>query len=564
MALTGLRPAREYRNPEHVALLGGAYDVYVQDQYDKADGNQDYYAAKWLRLKKGTYTFMAFADDSARFLLDGTEILSLNLLPTVTEIPLVIQDDGVFRFDAIYRNIPANSISYFCYAIKQVVNGETVFIDTSRAGDFIGDLVHIPDGALGTKPPFNDDVRLTYPVFLPEMNWKDGMTERIEWQTDVMMSETGAEQRRPIRLFPRRTIEASFLRWEQNRTVFDSVIGGVGIGSILLPMWHDQTGLLEGATAGSTTIRGNFVDKDFTVGGVIIIRRDLTWEYEVNIIASMSDDTITLQNGLQTDLIRGTRVFPVKVARMLEGAGGTQLTGTVAQYNLRFSLTEKYDIPPSWGNLKTFDRTGLRIWEMPENWKTGNSVNQSRNSYTFDSESGLMAYGDPGGQNIGSIKKSYTLTGRAEDRYFRELLFMLKGRTRTFHLPQNTNDFILVRDIQPADGALVVRRCGYTQFIGGNQATKRDILIELYEGESIPATIISSRIVGEEEWLFLSQSTQFIPMHNVLRIGYMPIARLDVDTVEIKRLTDGAGVSQVSLTFKTFDDRRQAAPIPIE
>ncbi|AGF89702.1 hypothetical protein SP099_00290, partial [Salmonella phage FSL SP-099] len=72
------------------------------------------------------------------------------------------------------------------------------------------------------------DVRLTYPVFLPLPNWKDGVTERIEWQTDVMISESGAEQRRPIRLHPRRSFEATFLRWEEKRTLLDTTIAGVG------------------------------------------------------------------------------------------------------------------------------------------------------------------------------------------------------------------------------------------------------------------------------------------------------------------------------------------------
>lgn len=559
MALTGLRPAKEYLNPSHAALLNGAHDIFIQDEYAKADANTDYFTAKWMKLKAGKYTFKTIVDDSCRYLLDGTEIGNVTGSGTVKTFEVVIQQDGVSRFDAIYHNTPGNSPSYYAYAIFR---GDEL-IEVSRASDFIGDLVDIPDSALGPKPPFSDDVRLTYPVFLADPNWKNGIDERIEWYTDVLESETGAEQRRAVRRYPRRSIEASFLRWEQNRTILDAMVAGIGTAPALIPMWHDMTGTLEEEVAGSTRLTGNFVDKDFTVGGVILIRHDMTWEYEVNVIAAMTDDTITLQTGLQLDTIRGTRLYPLKVGRNLEGFNGSLITDQVATYQVRFELTEKYDIEPSWGSMPVYDRTGLHIFRVPDNWASSNQITDTRKSYTFDNLTGLLSVVDPGGQSSGSAKKSYTITGRDEDRKLRQLLFMLQGRTRTFHLPLGTNDFILVRDISPADGAIIVRRCGYTQYLGGNQAVKRDILVELYNGTAIPTTIISSRIVGDEEWLFLSQSIPATKMSDVLRIGYMPVARLDVDSVEIHRLTDGAGVSQLSLTFKTFDDRRKATPIPL-
>lgn len=194
---------------------------------------------------------------------------------------------------------------------------------------------------------------------------------------------------------------------------------------------------------------------------------------------------------------------------------------------------------------------------------SSNEITSDRLTYNFDNQSGPVVIVDPGNQNYGTVKKSYTIHGRTADRQFRQILFALRGRTKTFHLPLDTNDFILSRDINPADGALVVRRCGYTQYIGGTQETKRDIMVELYDGTRIPTTIISSRIVGEEEWLFLSQSIPATSRNDVRRIGYIPVARLDVDGIEIKRLTDSAGVSQVSLTFKFFDDRRIATPLPL-
>lgn len=565
MALTGLRPARELVNNNHSPQLSGAYDLYVQDVWGQAEANQGYYLAKWLRLPAGTYRIRAVADDNGSIKVNGQEVIALSSAGTIQSSTFPVPVNGVFRFDCYYRNIPAQSPAYIAYEIMRQKGEEWELFEVSRANDFLCDLVEVPTSALPPAPPYDSDIRLSYPVFLPQPNWKDGIMDRIEWQTDVMISETGAEQRRPIRLFPRRSFEASFLRWEENRTILDSTIAGIGSAPLLLPLWHDMTGTENDAPAGSVRIDAQVRVKDFNVGDVVLLRRDLEWDYEANIIAGMDIDAgqITLAYGLQKDTPRGTRLYPVRVAQIREAATGSQLTDAVATTQIRFHCLEKYDLEPSWSNLPVYSRTGLHIFNLPSDWKNGNDVSSSRQLYVFDNQSGVLTTVDPGLQNIGSVKKQYTITGRTNDRQFRQLLFALKGRTMTFHLPQDTNDFILTRDISGAEGALVVRRCGYTQFVGSTQETKRDIMIELYDGTAIPTTIISSRTVENEEWLFLAQSIPSTPMHMVRRIGYMPVARLDIDGVEIKRLTDSAGTSQVSLTFKLFDDRRKATPVPI-
>lgn len=42
-------------------------------------------------------------------------------------------------------------------------------------------------------------------------NWADGVEERLEWLTDVLTSRSGMEQRRALRVAPRRSFEASFV-----------------------------------------------------------------------------------------------------------------------------------------------------------------------------------------------------------------------------------------------------------------------------------------------------------------------------------------------------------------
>jgi hypothetical protein len=131
-------------------------------------------------------------------------------------------------------------------------------------------------------------------------------------------------------------------------------------------------------------------------------------------------------------------------------------------------------------------------------------------------------------------------------------------------VPTGHDEFVLTRDISASQGAIIVARSGYNQYNLSQQAIRRDICIELYDGTKLFNTIISSRVVEDEEWLFLSETVPSLPLANVRRISYMPRSRLDIDAIEINRLTDADGASQVALTFKAIVERRNAPPIPIQ
>lgn len=51
------------------------------------------------------------------------------------------------------------------------------------------------------------------------------------------------------------------------------------------------------------------------------------------------------------------------------------------------------------------------------------------------------------------------------------------------------------------------------------------------------------------EWLFLSETLPNISKSEVYRVSFMPESRLDIDSVEFRRVTDSRGVSTVTLVF---------------
>lgn len=564
MALSGLRPLKETNAigsaANHYATLSGAYDVFVQDKYDDAAAGGRYYAAKWMKLAAGDYQIRFFFDDSGSISLDGQVVASGTHggdwnTPAVQTFS--VATSKVYRFDVYYLNGPAGSPGYACYEIS---TGGKV-IEVSRANDFVADTKPIPDSALGPKPPYNEDIRLSYPVFLPRPNWKNGVTERLEWLTDVLSSETGAEQRRKLRQYPRRSLEASFNCFGNARNLIDSYLSGVGHRNGLVPLWWDETPI-DSVYAGSIDIFGDFRRREFFANDVVIIRRDGAFDYELNIIAEKSDTKLVLLYGVQKETT-GATITPLRVGRILEQMAGTQLTDEVRQYQLRFYTVEAAAYTTDW-TFPIYARTNLPVMSWQPNYSEQIDLTYDRVTFEWDNAVGNLYQVDPSASATTGQKFGFTLYGRDAMHDFKCNIYKMSGRWRELHVPTHHNEFELSRDIDGSQGALVVSRMGYNQYRTDDQPVRRDILIELYDGRQLMNTIISSRVVEDEEWLFLSETIASVPMTQVRRISYMPRSRLDIDAIEITRLTDADGASQVALTFKAIAERRNAPPIPIQ
>lgn len=564
MALTGLRPLKETNtlgnSPTHYATLNGAYDIYVQDQYAAAEANTTYYAAKWIKLAAGNYQIRFIIDDNGTLKLNGQQVASGTnggdwVTPVVQTFTLATSD--TYRLDLTYTNVPGGSPSFICYELSK----DDVVVEVSRANDFIGDLKPIPDSALGPKPPYNEDVRLSYPVFLPKPDWQSGVLERLEWLTDVLQSESGAEQRRKLRQYPRRSLEASFSRFGNNRNLIDSYLTGVGQRYGLVPLWWDETPI-DPVYAGSIDIFGDFHRREFFANDVVIIRREGELDYELNIIAEKTDTKLTLLYGTQKDTTRGT-ISPVRVAQVRDQLGASQLTDAVRQYQLRFYTLEAADYTTAW-TFPIYSRTNLPVLNWIPNYREQMDLTFDRVAFQWDNQVGNVYVVDPGATATTNEKYGYTIYGRDAMHDFKCNIYKMAGRWREVHVPTGHDEFVLTRDISASQGALIVARSGYNQYNLSQQAIRRDICIELYDGTKLFNTIISSRVVEDEEWLFLSETVPSLPLANVRRISYMPRSRLDIDAIEINRLTDADGASQVALTFKAIVERRNAPPIPIQ
>lgn len=555
--LAGLRPARELLTDmwDQEGLITGAYAIYAQDEFSRAAGNTTYYMAKWISLDAGDYILTGVADDSATFALDGN-IKAEFILTAPTPVSFHIATGAVFRLDVTITNAPPQTPAFFRYKLTKA---DGTLVEFSRADGFIANVIPVPTNALGPRPVYGADERFNYPVFLPRPNWANGLSAVMEWKTDILMSETAAEQRRRLRISPRRAYEAGFMRVGPWQMILDAFLVAAGQHPVLLPLWADETALDQIVAAGEQILYGDFRTRDFEVGKLLILRRDPVsqdpFDYELALVSDVSDYTISLAAPVAVDCKIGTTVTPIRVAQVRDEISLTQMSDMVTTAQIRFWQTELFNREPDWSDQPTYGKTGLHIWTLEPDIVTSPTITIARNAYPNDIGTGVVYTVDPGNQAATSTKAVFHIPGRQEIKDFEKLMMAIAGKSSTFHFPTWRSDLELVRNIVPSEGAIAVKRCGVSQYLGANQKIRTDILIQLYDGTLIPNTIISAHAVADTEWLFLSETTPAVDLNDVRRISYMPVSRLDVDTIELMHLTDA--VATVSLTIRALDDRRQ-------
>lgn len=200
------------------------------------------YMAKWITLKGGIYTLKLWGAEIVTAHI-GAEGISARRLAVATN-SLVTADfythGGVQRLDVSVVGI-TTQLPYFVLSLWQ--GGKLVY--ASNAQGWVYSSSQMSDNLV----PLPSDERLTLPVWTVLPNWANGVLERLAWNTQILPSETDHEQRRSLRRFPRRSVEASFLRTGPAKQRIDTFLSGIGKQRMLVPLWFEQLRLPAGAEA---------------------------------------------------------------------------------------------------------------------------------------------------------------------------------------------------------------------------------------------------------------------------------------------------------------------------
>lgn len=372
-------------------------------------------------------------------------------------------------------------------------------------------------------------------------DWSAGVQETLTWSTDVMRASASAvSQHRGLRLAPRRTLTFEVLADGQDWRVAEMLLAGHS-GEWELPIWHDVIWLAAPLAGGVDEIPCTPGGRDFTVGGLALLFDKIN-RFEIVEIDAIASDSITLTAPTDIGFGLGSRVYPLRRARVQDGAEEQLLSDELGRRSIAFDIVEPCDWPALESPTLYLGHPVLTV-RPDESDDPSSSV--SRVLQTLDYGTSVPVVQDLPGVGLRTQQSHWKLFQDAEHTWFRSLLYTLQGRRVPMWVPSWTADIKPAATITGGSTTLSIEWAGYTLF-GLAKHNRRDLRIELISGTVYYRRITNAVEAGATETLTLSASLSgsSIAAAQIRVVSFMALCTLASDSVEIEHSTDIDGIAE--------------------
>jgi len=387
-------------------------------------------------------------------------------------------------------------------------------------------------------------------AFTPD--WSRGVLERLAWKTDILTSPTHIEQRRGLRSAPRRSFEATMIVDGRERVLLDLAVFGWGGRTWALPIWPDIQWLRDDHALGVRVMACDPSHRDFRIGGLVQLRGRTAFDLEVAEVEAIGPASITLRHPTTRAWPRGTRLYPVRTARLAEPPKVTRLSDQVASVAARFEVVEACEWP-AMSNAPMYRGHPVMV-DRPDESETLSSGWQ-RALLTLDNEFGRPFVLDPADWAAVVQSHRWRMHGRIERARVRSWLYTLRGRQHAVWRPTHADDLTLVAPVGGTATALEVANVGLSRF-AGLRPGRRDLQIELKSGQAFQRRITAAAAIDDDtERLTINEALGLdIRPHEVQRTSFLVLSRGDSDEAEIEHHTDSDGAADASLVLRAVRD----------
>ncbi|AQZ95566.1 hypothetical protein ACFSB1_01070 [Halopseudomonas phragmitis] len=386
--------------------------------------------------------------------------------------------------------------------------------------------------------------------FAPD--WGEGIRERFEWLTDVMTSETYAQQRRALRTAPRRELGAPMYVEGRERQMLDLALFGWGSRVWALPIWPDIQLLEQSVPVDSLRINCETEYLDFRAGGLAMLRGESAFQFEVVEVESVDSAGLDLKRGTQQAWPAGSRLYPARPAQLTRQPEVIRLTDTIDEAEVQFLILEPSDCD-TLTDLTTY--RGWPVLDVRPDESEDLTRQYERMLVTLDSRTALPLVSDIPGRAMPVTGWRWIDMGRAARHWYRCLLYTLRGQQAAVWVPTHADDLTLVDTVSDAATTIDVLNVGYARF-GQARAGRRDIRIELVTGQVLYRRITgASEITADIERLAIDVALGVaVEPADIARICWMALSCGASDSAEIDHVTDSEGVASAALVFRGVRD----------
>lgn len=377
-------------------------------------------------------------------------------------------------------------------------------------------------------------------------NWSEGITERLEWMTDLLQAYRGEEQARALRLLPRHVVEFSILVEGLERRHLEAALWNWGARVWAVPLWWDGIDLTSALAAGATTIPVAVGSRAYQIGTLALLQGPNSRTYEVIEIDDVGSGSLTLARPTTSAWPAGTRLYPARAARIDGNASLSRFTGTAAYARMRFEAVDPADHTADAGAV-TY--RGYPVLATRPTWTEDPTATLERKLSTFDPGTGILSVEDEAAMPLAGQSLRWELDSRAEIDEYRRRLYALRGKQGRVWVPTWAADLLVVAAVGSTALAIDVEWCGYSLYYQ-TAINRRDIRIELSNG-----TILYRRITGCSEVSATVERLQLdddfgfdLQPSDFVLVSFMALCRQSSDAAELAWFTGDS--ASASMTFR--------------
>ncbi|MEE9422616.1 hypothetical protein [Candidatus Vondammii sp. HM_W22] len=367
-------------------------------------------------------------------------------------------------------------------------------------------------------------------IFPFRPNWRDPLSERLEWLTDLLPNYDGTEQRIRLREIPRRIFEFRITLHGMDKRRFEALLWEWQARVYALPIWTDPGRLDAQVAVGSVQLSVSTDDLDYHVGGLAILISDTATVEAVEIL-SVQSDGLTLMRPLLANWPANSCIYPARSARLDDTQSLNIFTSELSEAVLIFRVEDNSTITAV--DSPTVYRS-YPVLESPPNWRDNLTAEYQRQLQHLDNLTGIRTVDDESGRASQVQSYLWTRQGRGNIRALRAWLYARAGRVNPIWVSSFQADLVMVLAMISTDTVLTIENIGYTRYLR-HAIGRRDIVIRLRDGTRLYRRIIAvSEVDSQTEWLTLDSAVgQDVTPADVVMISWLQLTRLESDAVEL-------------------------------
>ena len=386
-----------------------------------------------------------------------------------------------------------------------------------------------------------------------EPDWTNGITEILEWKTDILQSYSGAEQRIARRLSPRRTFEFSILIGGNERARFENRLAFVGGNSWYFPVYTDVTYLDDNINTGTTVLPCNTIGRDFVVGNKVLVKSEINNINQTALleVAAVNENSITLVNPVKAKFLAGACIYPVRLAVLTDVPELTRYNDDLLSAQIRVRISEHNAFSNDISYLPIY--RNFPVLTMFPDWSESLKGRYERFLIELDNGSSAPSRLDTARLPFFVQEFRWFVTERNEQVELRKLFYYLNGCQKCVWVSSQANDFNVVS----VDGrVLEVENTGFNEI--GLMSGRKDLVITLCNGNELYRRIEKVAAISDDVERLLLNDSISVNAADILSVSFLTLCRLDSDSVSWEHVTDADGLANITCSFRGVRDELES------